>query len=93
MDCLNDEYPLYPPNPRTYSDLEKEEAEQTIIKLKNNRDLPFDTFCVNYSDELWYFWCMCKEHTEFCMLPFFDKMTFISFCHMCYKNSKFIKRR
>ena len=87
MDILNEHYTLYPKNPNTYSDSEKEEVENLSIKLKN-RDLPFDLFCVKYSDELWYFWSMCKEHTEFCMLPFFNKMTFTSFCHICYKNSK-----
>ena len=87
MDSLNEEYPLYPPNPNIYTDSEKEEIEEFNIKLRN-KDLPFDLFCIKYSDELWYFWCMCKEHIDFNMLPFFDKMTYNSFCHICFKNSK-----
>lgn len=83
MDLLNEEYPLYPPNPNPYSDSDKEEVE----KLRN-RDLPFDLFCIKYSDELWNFWCICKEHNHFYMLPFFDKINYNSFCHFCFKNSK-----
>ena len=97
MDLLNDEYPLYPPNPDdSITEVDKELAEEYLInveklnskKLKKYRkEIVYDMWYTAYSDELWYFWSMCNEHLKFSMLPFFDKMSYHSFFKICYHNS------
>jgi hypothetical protein len=90
MDILNDYYPLYPYNPDTanLSDSELSEREEYINTLTNSRRrLTFDDWCLVYSDELWYMWCMLKEHTTYNILPIFNRMDYGSFCHMAYENS------
>ena len=53
----------------------------------NKRDFLFDDWCIIYSDELWCLWCTIKEYNEINVLSFLDKMTYYTFCRMCYKNS------
>ena len=97
MDTLNELYPLYPDNPHpndSESNSEPEDSTNNIIirRIRNNlsnrhKILPYDLWCIKNSDDLWYFWCMCKEHLTFSTLPFFNKMTYEKFCKMCYYNS------
>ena len=100
MDTLNELYPLYPDNPHpTEPDLSNSEPDepsltnnQRVRRIRNNlsnrhKILPYDLWCIKNSDDLWYFWCMCKEHLTFNTLPFFNKMTYEKFCKTCYYNS------
>ena len=96
MDTLNSYYPLYPPNPDkenlSESELEaNDEYIKGLVDLNERRirmiDLHYDDWTLYHSDDLWYFWCMCKEHTEYNILPFLNRMSYYSFCRMCYENS------
>jgi hypothetical protein len=98
MDTLNELYPLYPDNPHPHESDSNSDQESTPInnirirQIRNNfsnrhKILPYDLWCIKNSDDLWYFWCMCKEHLTFNTLPFFNKMTYEKFCKTCYHNS------
>ncbi len=90
MDLLNDYYPLYPPNPDRYGLSETELAEeQEYREFLNNRkaNLHYDDWCVKYSDDLWYLWCMIDEFTYTNLSPLLNNMRYYDFCDMCFKNS------
>lgn len=100
MDLLNDKYPLYPKNPDkdSVSESDKESAGEYLENVKNInykrvnihrkfKETPYDIWYTHYSDDLWYFWCMCNEFTQVNMLPFFDHLSYHSFCKICYHNS------
>jgi hypothetical protein len=73
MDVLNDYYPLHPPNPdHSLSDSEISENNEHISKLDNinlnrkrKKHITFDDFCIKYSDDLWYIWCIIKDYTGY----------------------------
>jgi hypothetical protein len=93
MDILND-YLVYPPNPLT-NDLseseisENEEHINTLKNLNNNKkrkkEFTFDDWCMLYSDDLWYIWCIIEQYKR--GSNFLDNLEFHSFCSMCYDNS------
>ena len=92
MDILNDYYPLYPENPNKASDSEISENNEYISKLdsinnskKRKKNLKFDDFCLKYSDDLWYLWCIISEFTNNGNI--LANMEYSSFCSMCYENS------
>ena len=92
MDILNDYYPLYPENPDKASDSEISENNEYISKLysinnskKRKKNLKFDDFCLKYSDDLWYLWCIISEFTNNGNI--LANMEYSSFCSMCYENS------
>ena len=96
MDTLNSYYPLYPPNPdkENLSESEIGENDEYIngivdANLRRSRisDLQYDDWVLYHSDDLWYFWCICKEYTEGNLLPFLNKLSYYSFCRVCYDNS------
>ena len=71
MDILNDYYPLYPENPEKASDSEISENNEYIAKLdsinnsrKRKKNLNVDDFCLKYSDDLWYLWCIISDYTK-----------------------------
>lgn len=43
----------------------------------------FDDWNMIYSEELWRLWCIISEFNY----NIFDKLTFPSFCDVCYQNS------
>ena len=92
MDILNDYYPLVPENPDKGSDSEISENNEYIAKLdsinngrKRKKKLTFDDFCLKYSDDLWYLWCIIKDFTKDGNV--LANMEYSSFCSMCYDNS------
>ena len=94
MDTLNDYYPLYPENPDLSGVSESEQSENNdyIRRLdainatrKRKKLFTFDDFCIKYSSDLWYMWCMLKEFTKNGNL--FARMDYSTFCSMCYENS------
>ena len=90
MDILNEYYPLYPTNPdrENLSDSELSEREEYKNILKNSRKkLLYDDWCVLYSDDLWYMWCMICEFNTVNGLHFFGNTDYASFCHISYENS------
>lgn len=89
MDILNDYYPFSSTyNPDNLSDSDLSEREEYINNLIYSRhSLSFEDWCLVYSDDLWYMWCMFKEYTTYNTIPIFDRMDYGSFCHMAYENS------
>ena len=94
MDILNDYYPLVPENPQLegLSDSEISENNEYIAKLdsinngkKRKKNLTIDDFCLKYSDDLWYLWCIIKDFTQNGNI--LASMDYSSFCSMCYTNS------
>ena len=81
MDTLEDYYPLYINRDRSDS-----ESDNEII-ISNVSAFNYDNWCCKHDDDLWYFWCMCKEYTENNSLPFLDSLTYPQFTMFCYKNS------
>jgi len=59
----------------------------TQKKSNGSKLIGYDVWYTHYSDDLWYFWCMCNEFTVFNMLPFLERMDYPSFCKFCYNNS------
>jgi hypothetical protein len=94
MDILNDQYPLYPPNPET-SSISESEAEENVSHInrldainngrKRKKNMTFDDFCMKYSDDIWYLWCTIKEYTN--MSNLLSLMDYSTFCTVCYENS------
>ena len=93
MDILNDLLTAYPPNPMNIdlseSEIsENEEYTRTLKEInsrrKRKKEFTFDDWCMVYSDELWNLWCIVDKFKETGIL---DKMTFASFCSICYDNS------
>ena len=93
---LNDYYPLYPQNPgkEHLSDSENSENEEyinTLLRIngskKNKKGMTFDDWCLVYSDDLWYMWCMINEFTQGNTIKIFDNLDYASFCSMSYENS------
>ena len=96
MDNLNDYYPLYPPNPDTVGLSDSDISENNVYvskleKINNNRkrkkEYCFDDFCLVHSDNLWYLWCILNEFTDTNHSPLLNKLSYNSFCAMCYQNS------
>jgi hypothetical protein len=92
MDTLNDYYPLYPQNPSrdNLTGAELEDYNNNINQLNNiNRKKPFlfDDWNLKYSDDIWYLWCTINEFTQTANINILDRMTFASFCAMCFENS------
>ena len=96
MDTLNDYYPLYPQNPDNagLSDSEISENSDYATRLncinnlkKRKKPLKFDDFCLVHSDDLWYLWCIINEFTDTNNCILLNKLTYSSFCSMCYENS------
>ena len=90
MDILNEYYPLYPENPEPVrSDSDEsvyiEKLENLNINRKRKKILVFDDFCLKYNDEMWYIWCIIKDYSIQSNL--LNKLTFASFCDICYQNS------
>ena len=90
MDTLNDYYPLRPQNPNAESD--SEEDNEYIKKLdsinagrKRKKIMTIDDFCLKYSDEMWYIWCIIKDYSINSNL--LDCLDYSSFCDICYQNS------
>lgn len=86
MDTLNDYYPLYGPNP--YSDTGSD-SEKEIPVIDANTQEDWETW---YSDELWYLWSIIQEHVTINNLEFFNKINFIEFKSMVYKNTHVFQR-
>jgi hypothetical protein len=88
MDILNDYYPLHPKNNEN-SDSEDEVYIQKLDKINNEKKrkkmLTIDDFCIKYSDDMWYIWCIIKDYTY--SSQFLDKLDYPGFCSMCYDNS------
>ena len=93
MDIFNEIYPLYPPNPEKeeLSESEISENNEYISRLdtlnnskKKRNKLNFDDFCLKYSDNLWYLWCILQDYRENNVL---QNMSFSHFCSMAYDNS------
>lgn len=94
MDILNDYISVYPSNPLT-SDLseseisENEDHIKTLkilnINKKRKKEFTFDDWCMIYSDDLWYLWCIIDGYKQGSNL--LDRLEFHSFCSMCYDNS------
>jgi len=96
MDILENFYPLYQENPNpssSKSETSESDFEETKIiyskkpKSKSRIAGNYDNWCVKHSDNLWYFWCMCKEHLDMNCLPFMDSIDYADFTLFCYKNS------
>ena len=97
MDILEDFYPLYQDYHETrepknvHSDSSETESVYEISTkkgfLSSRAADNYDHWCCKHDDDIWYFWCMCKEHTTFNCLPFMDSMSYADFSMMCYKNS------
>ena len=92
MNNLNDYYPLYPPNPDTcgLSESELSENAEYVEKLTNRKrkkELTYEDFCLIHNDDLWYLWCIINEFTDTNNSLLLNKLTYVSFCTMCYNNS------
>jgi hypothetical protein len=93
MDTLNNYYPLYPQKPESTTDeSEKDENNDYIEKLnkinqikKRKKVFTIDDFCLKYSDDMWYIWCIIKDYSEQSNL--LDKLSYGEFCEICYENS------
>ena len=54
----------------------------------------FDSWTLEFSDDLWYMWNILKEYTQNASIPILDLMDYPSFVNMCHANSsKYIKSR
>ena len=92
MDILND-YILHPENPETsISDTESIENDKYIDKLdlintnrRRKRELSFDDYCLKYSDDIWYIWCIINDYSKSSGL--LDCLDYPTFCTVCYENS------
>jgi len=92
MDVLNDYYPLYPPNPNDDSDLSEEYSyiekfDYINENRKRKKNLSFDDFCMKYSDDLWYIWCVIIEYRGDNSSVLFNRIDYPNFCSLCYENS------
>jgi hypothetical protein len=93
MDLLASRYPLYPPNPEAPSDSEESlENHEYIKKLDNindkkkrKRTFTIDDFCLKYSDDMWYIWCIIHDYSRTSNL--LNNLTYSKFCELCYENS------
>jgi len=92
MDILNDYYPLHPENPEQRTESEESENDEYIKTLdhlnqsrKRKKLLTSDDFCLKYSDEMWYIWCIIKDYSINSNL--LDRLDYASFCLICYENS------
>jgi len=93
MDILNDYYPLYPNNPNETTDSGESEENENYIRgldsINSNRKrkklLSSDDFCLKYSDDIWYIWCIIKDYSLNSNL--LDRLDYASFCQLCYENS------
>ena len=84
----------YPANPETNSISDSELSEtaeylDTIQELnaqrKRKKEYSFDDWCMIYSDDLWYLWCIISDYKK--NVKLLDCMDYSGFCCMCYDNS------
>jgi hypothetical protein len=64
------------------------------INNKNKKLEQFDSWTLEFSDDLWYMWNILKEYTQNASIPILDLMDYTAFVNMCHANSsKYIKPR
>jgi len=90
MDLLNDYHPIYPENPETgslsESDIEENKKHIELYdRVRRRKKTSLNDFCVKYSDDMWYIWCIIKDYSE--TSGILDKLDYPKFCALCYENS------
>lgn len=64
---------------------------ENIIYINRSRkkkiNILFDEWTTFYSDELWILWCIMTEFISESGLPFFDKINYMEFVRLCFRNS------
>ena len=68
-----------------------------VVFVNNNKNKKleqFDSWTLEFSDDLWYMWNILKEYTQNASIPILDLMDYPAFVNMCHVNSsKYIKSR
>jgi hypothetical protein len=83
------------------SESSNDDSPQNIIIVNKNNKIPknkkleqFETWTLEFSDDLWYMWNILKEYTQNASIPILDLMDYTAFVNMCHANSsKYIKPR
>jgi len=94
MDRFNDVWHPENPEKQMLSDSEASENELYLHNLQDlntqrrrKKEYSIDDWCMIFSDDLWYLWCIVSDYTKHGNTNILDRMDYSSFCSMCYENS------